>query len=115
MCHEKCILKNLCFFCVFGSKTTIFVRQSVFFSKSACFCARFLRGNTNWTKTVHTVLCTTSLETKKSETSIFCRNLAFVDKQQKPDLTRKTKTLVVHIGVFGVLKLVLIQKFIGDV
>ena len=40
---------------------------------------------------VHTVLCTTSLETKKSETSIFCSNLAFVDKQQKPDLIRKTK------------------------
>ena len=64
---------------------------------------------------VHTVLCTTSLETKKFETSIFCSNLAFVDKQQKPDLIRKTKTLAVHIGVFGVLKLVLIQKFIGDV
>ena len=47
---------------------------------------------------VHIVLCTTSLETKKTlKPLFFCNDLAFVDKQHKPDLVQK-KTLIVHIG-----------------
>ena len=66
VCHKKCILQQLVFFVCFGSKTTIFVRQSVFFKKVHGFVpARFFGGNTNWTKMVHVVLCTASLETKK--------------------------------------------------
>ena len=67
----------------------------------------------------HTVLCTTSIEQKMKNLKplFFCNNLAFVIKQQRPDLIQKTKTetLIVHIGVFGVLKKVLFQKFTGDV
>ena len=66
---------------------------------------------------VHIVLCTTSLETKKTLKPLFaCSDLAFVDKQHKPDLIQKKKqnTNCAH-WCFWCLKLVLFQKFTGDV
>ena len=56
--------------------------------------------------------------TKKTlKPQFFCNNLAFVVKQQKPDLIRKTKNKNTNwdIGVFGVLMLVLFQEFTGGV
>ena len=64
---------------------------------------------------VHIVLCTTSLETKKTlKPLFFCSDLAFVDKQHKPDLVQKKNTNCAH-WFFWFLKLVLFQKLTGDV
>ena len=69
---------------------------------------------------VHIVLCISTTEQKIKKILkplFFCGSLAFVVKQQKPDLLQKpkNKTLIVHIGVFGVLMLVLFQEFTGGV
>ena len=54
VCHQKMHLLQQCFL---SSKTTIFVKESGFW-KNAAFVP-VLGGNTNWTKSVHTVSFTT--------------------------------------------------------
>ena len=104
---------------MFCSKTTIFVRQSVIW-KNARFCA-WLWGGTLIGQKWCTLFCAQVQQNKTKEKTLkplfFCNKLAFVVKQQKPDLIQKTKnkTLIVHIGVFGVLMLVMFQEFTGDV
>ena len=67
----------------------------------------FLGGFTTCAKMVHTVVSRLKQKNKRksSETTIFCRNLVFVAKQQKPVLASgcwKQKNLIGHIRVFRV-------------
>ena len=70
---------------------------------------------------VHTVLCTASIEQKKEKKlwnhyfSAVIWLWLFSNESQILYRKQKTETLIVHIGVFGVLNKVLFQKFTGDV
>ena len=89
------------------------------FEKSARFCACF------WVETLtgqkwYTLFCAQVQHSKKQKTLkplSFCSNLACLLSNKSQILYRKqkSKTLIVHIGVFGVLMLFLLQEFTGDV
>ena len=70
---------------------------------------------------VHTVLCTTWIEQKKEKKlwnhyfSAVIWLWLFSNESRILHRKQKTETLIVHIGVFGVLNKVFFQKFTGDV